>query len=93
MRRSKFPDRFIERVRKLEFPEVFFLPAEPGVLDQDSLLPIYRITNAFHNHLEPSEWKLTEPVLRILQGQFRFYLTGEYGGDYATAREMLLNPH
>jgi len=92
MRRAKYPTEFIERVRRLEFPEVFFLPEEAGALDQDSLLPLYRLTNAYQSHLEPSEWKLKEPVLRVLQGQVRFYLTGEYAGDYRSAREMLLHP-
>jgi hypothetical protein len=45
-----------------------------------------------HTHLEPTPWRLSNQILRILQGQMRFYLTGEYSGDYSNAREMLLNP-
>lgn len=61
-------------------------------MDKDSVLLVYRITNVFEAHLEPTEWKLTEAVLRILQGQLRFHLAGQYEGEYANAREMLLNP-
>lgn len=91
-RRSKYPREFIERVRRLEFPEVFFLPSDPGALSNDSLLPIYRITNVYQTNLEPANRKLTDPILRILQGEVHYYLTGVYAGDYQTAREMLLNP-
>ena len=35
-------------------------------MDKDSVLLVYRITNVFEAQLEPTEWKLTEAVLRIL---------------------------
>ncbi len=91
-RHATYPREFIDKVRRLEFPEVFFLPNDPGALDNDSLLPIYRLANAYQAHLDPTPRKLSSSILSILQGQVRYYLTGEYVGDYQTAREMLLNP-
>jgi hypothetical protein len=89
---AKFPNEYLDRVRCLEYPEVFFLPERPAALNKDSLLALYRMTGIFHAHLEATPWKLSNQILRVLQGQMRFYLTGEYSGDYSNAREMLLNP-
>ena len=66
MGRAKFRPEFVQRVRRLEFPQFFFLPGDPAPMDKDSVLLVYRITNVFEAHLEPTEWKLTEAVLRIL---------------------------
>ena len=90
--RQKYPSDFLARVQQLEYPEYFFLPADGAAIQKDSLLPLFRMAHAFDGHLEPCQWKLTDEVLRILVGQVGFWLAGVYGGDYATAREMLLNP-
>lgn len=89
--KSKFPQTFIDRVRKLEFPHFSFLPAAGGPLDRDSLLRFDSIQAVFHNHLEPWQWRLADDVLGTLQGQIRFFTTGLYEGDYATVRELLLS--
>lgn len=91
-RRAKFPPEFVERVRKLEYPESFFLPEHHSAISKDSLLYINRMTNVYQSNLEPLNWKLSEQVLRLLQGQVRYYLTGEHTEDYANAREMLMHP-
>jgi hypothetical protein len=92
MGRQKFPTDFLARVQRLEFPEFFFLPADGAAVEKDSLVPLFRMTHAFEGHLEPCQWKLTDSIMRILHGQIGFWMTGEYGGDYEIAREMLLNP-
>lgn len=89
---QKYATDFLARVQKLEFPEFFFLPANGVGVQKDSLLPLSRLTHAFDGHLDACQWKLTDDVMRILAGQIGYWLTGVYGGDYATAREMLLNP-
>jgi hypothetical protein len=87
---AKFPPAFIERARFLEFPEFLFLPDCPGVLDRDSILPLFRLTNVYQAHLEPTVWRVSEEVLEVLLGQMKYYLEGVYDGKYATARELLL---
>jgi hypothetical protein len=89
---ARHTNDFLVRVRRLEFPEFFFLTQEGAAIQKDSLLPIFRLTNVFQAHLDLFQWKLVDPVLRILQGQVRFALTGDYAGEYQNAREMLLNP-
>jgi hypothetical protein len=90
--RQKFPADFLARVQRLEFPEFFFLPADGAAVEKDSLAPLFRMTHAFDGHLEPCQWKLSDPIMQIFRGQIGFWLTGEYAGDYENAREMLLNP-
>lgn len=90
--RQKCPPVFLERVQQLEFPEFFFLPADGAAVQKDSLLPLFRMTHAFDGHLEPRQWKLSDNILRVLLGQLGFWLSGVYTGEYANAREMLLNP-
>lgn len=92
MGKQKLSADFLERVQRLEFPEFFFLPADGAAVKEDSLVPLYRMTHAFEGHLDAKQWKLSDSLLRVLTGQITFWLTGAYGGDYETAREMLLNP-
>ncbi|MFY9530753.1 MAG: hypothetical protein WBC04_14005 [Candidatus Acidiferrales bacterium] len=89
---AKFPPELIERVRRLEYPEFFFLPDRPGALSRDSFLRLARMTNCSPSHLEPTQWKLADEALQVLLGQVRFYFQGPYEGKYATAREMPLRP-
>lgn len=90
--RQKYPSNFLARVQKLEFPEFFFLQADSAAISKDSIMPLFRMTHVFDGHLEPSQWKRSDELMRVLTGQIGFWLTGQYVGDYATAREMLLHP-
>jgi len=38
-REPQFDPKFIERVRKMEFPQLMFLPEKAGVFTVDSMLP------------------------------------------------------
>jgi hypothetical protein len=72
MGRQKCPASFLERVQRLEFPEFFFLPADGAAVQKDSLLPLFRMTQAFDGRLEPRQWKLSDSLLRVLMGQIGF---------------------
>jgi hypothetical protein len=90
--RAKHDSRFLARVQQLEFPEFFFLPAHGGAVEKDSLIAMSRLTHIFEPHLEPTQWRLSDEVLQVLVGQINFWLTGTYGAEYKTARDMLFNP-
>jgi hypothetical protein len=90
--RAKHDAQFLARVQQLEFPEFFFLSAEGAAIEKDSLVALSRLTHIFEAHLDPTNWRLSDETLRVLIGQIVFWLTGFYGGDYKTARDMLFSP-
>ena len=86
---QKYPAEFLGRVQSLEYPSYFFFP-NGGPLDKDSIAPLFRMAHSFDGHLEPTQWKLSDDILRILQGQIANWFTGTYEGDYRAARDVLL---
>lgn len=86
--KAKFSQRFLERVCRLEFPQFLFMPQSP-VLPNDSLCRLDSIQHVFHNHLEPTQWRLSGEVSEIVHGQTKCMLTGEYSGQYTIARDIL----
>lgn len=89
--RAKIDAQILARFQQLEFPEFFFLPAQGGALQKDSLISLTRLTHVFDAHLEPTRWRVSDEVLGVLLGQLDYWLTGNYGGLYKNAREMLFD--
>ncbi len=67
--------QFLARVQQLEVPDFFFLPAH-GAVEKDSLIAMSHLTHILESHLEPSQGRLSDEVLRVLVGQINFWLTG-----------------
>lgn len=86
----KYPSEFIERMRRMNYPEFFFLPPG-GPVRRPSYVRLAEIHAVNQPHLEPENYKLQPEVLSILLGQVGFLLTGEYQGKYQIYREQILN--
>jgi len=86
--KPKYHQEFINRIRKMTYPEFFFLP-QKGPIRNPSYLRLGEIQATYQPHLQPENLKLRSEVLDILQGQVLFLLIGEYAGDYQTYREQL----
>jgi len=89
--RAEFSPSFIERARRMEFPQLMFLPARPGLFDVDSLLRLDELQSVFTPNLEPTQYALGDEVASVLRGQFQFLLTGAGPNRYTELRELLLN--
>jgi len=89
--REEFNPSFVERVRKMEFPELMFVPAKSGFLDVDSLIRLDELQSVFSANLEPSQLALSDAVSDILSGQLQFLLTKTGPTNYTELREMLLH--
>ncbi len=89
--REEFNPSFVERVRKMEFPQLMFLPARPGLLDVDSLLRLDELQSVFTPNLDPSQYALGDEVAAVLRGQLQYLLTGTGPSLYTELRELLLN--
>jgi hypothetical protein len=87
---TKFNPTILERMRRLEFPELLFLPQYSGVIKVDSMLRLDDMHSAFVSHLEPTQYALGDGVQNILKGQLEYLLTDASQNDFAELREILL---
>ena len=90
--KAKYPTKFLDRVRKLEFPNIFFVPKKSGERIRDSICRLDRFQSCFHNQMHSLNLCLDDGVLKVFKGQIGFYLTERYGDDYKTYRELFLSP-
>jgi hypothetical protein len=89
--KAKYPDKFLDRVRKLEFPNIFFVPKKSSEGIRESICRLDRFQGCFHNQMRPLNLCLDDEVLKVFKGQIEFYLTERYGDDYEVYRESLLS--
>ena len=88
--REEFSPAFVDRVRRMEFPELMFLPKCPGFLEVDSMLRLDGVQSVFVPHLEATSLALSAEVRDVLKQQFQLVLTGESPDGYTDLRELLL---
>lgn len=88
---AKFSPAFIDRVRRLEFPQFMFLPKKSEVIPVDSLLRLDECQSVFTPHLEPQQYALGENLKQLLRQQLQYLFTDVYVGEYAQLRELLLS--
>ena|SRR2546430_669890 len=88
--RIEFSPIFVERIRKMEYPQLLFLPRQPGVFDVDSVLRLDELQSVFTPHLDPQRVALDNEVAEILRFQFEFLWTGFGPSKYTELRELLL---
>ncbi|MGO9270478.1 MAG: hypothetical protein ACLQOO_09535 [Terriglobia bacterium] len=85
-----FSPSFVERVRRMEFPQLLFLPKRAGLLDVDSILRLDELQSVFTPHLEPTQFALGDGVNAVLVGQWRFLVAGIGPSEYTELRELIL---
>ena len=86
---AKFSPSFVERVRKMEFPQFGFLPRH-ALLEVDSLLRLDELQSVFTPHLDATQFSLGDELIPVLKGQIQFLLTGTGPSEYTDLRELLL---
>lgn len=86
---AKYTEQFVDRVRKLEFPHLFFIPENPGKGIRHSICRLDCLQVCFSNQMDAVDSCFSDDVLRVFLGQVNSYLTGIYEGDYQTYRECL----
>ena len=82
---------FIDRVRKMEFPQLMFLPEMAGVFAVDSMLRLDGVQSVFVPHLDAKQFCLGDEVATILRHQPAFLQTGIGPNEYTDLREVLMN--
>jgi hypothetical protein len=88
--RAEFNPSFVDRVRKMEFPQLMFIPARPGFVEVDSLLRLDEFQSVFTPNLVPTQLALGDAVIDVLRGQLQYLLTGAGPTSYTELRELLL---
>ncbi len=86
----EFSPSFVERVRKMEFPQLLFLPQKAGLLEVDSVLRLDELQSVFTPHLEPTQFALGDAVSSVLMEQWRFFIAGTGPSEYTEIRELIL---
>ena len=92
---AEFSPSFVDRVRKMEFPQFVFLPKKSGLFEVDSLLRLEELQSVFTPHLTPTQYSLGDEALTILRQQFQSLILGDEKTDstkeYRILRELLLH--
>jgi hypothetical protein len=86
---EKFPASFVERMRKLEFPQLMFLPSYKDALSVDSFARLNECQSVSVNALRPLGVCLSEPVRNLLRSQLLYLMGNQYEGDYHIYRELI----
>ncbi len=89
--RAEFPPTFVDRVRRMEFPQLMFLPRNIGPLTIDSLLRLDELQSVFAPHLEPTQYSLGDEAMDVLRSQLQYLITGLGPSRYTQLRELLLS--
>lgn len=85
-----FNPEFVDRVRKMEFPQLLFLPKHLGVLEVDSIARLDELQSAFTPHLEATAWSLSDEMQELLRGQIQVFVANLGPSYYTELREELL---
>jgi len=85
--KAKYHPDFINMIRTLEFPHLFFCPSYLPI--RDSICRLDSIQTSFLSHLEPIDLRLCDEVLNVFKGQLEHHLTGRYYGEYRDWRGLL----
>jgi hypothetical protein len=86
---EKFSATFIERMRKLAFPQLLFLPSYKESLSVDSFARLDECQSVSINALRPLGVSLSEPVRNLLRSQLLYLMGDHYEGDYHVYRELM----
>jgi hypothetical protein len=89
--RAEFSAPFVERVRKMEYPQLLFLPKRPGLFQVDSVLRLDELQSVFIAHLDPTDFALKPDLESILLDQVQYLLTQRGPNSYSELRQLLLN--
>lgn len=89
--KAKYPEEFVNRVRRLMYPHLFFLPEHEQLNIKHSLCRFDRISPAYLTHLEPEDLCLTGEASDVFFSQLQCYLSDNIEGDYKSAYELLNN--
>ena len=79
---AKFPAQWVERIRRLEYPEFMFLP-KGGPITRDSILRLDEVQSVAIAQLQPTAFSLSSEIAAILRSQVSFYLSGLSGDEFA----------
>lgn len=87
--RAKYKAELINRIRKLEFPHLSFIPESKIKGVRNSICRLDRIQSCFANQMDAINLKLSQEVLEVFKGQIEFFMTERYGDDFQVYREVL----
>lgn len=88
--REEFSPEFVNRVRKMEYPQLMFLPKRAGLFEVDSLLRLDELQSVFTAHLTAEKFTFADEVVTILCDQVQYLFAQKGSNDYTLLREEIL---
>lgn len=79
---------FLERVRKLEYPQFLFLP-KGGPLVMDSLLRLDELQSVAIQNLDHTDFSLAPEALSVFRSQVSFFTGGNAGAEFLEYRDLI----
>jgi hypothetical protein len=85
----KFPEQFLDNVKRLKYPQLLFLPKSAGLFEVDGMARLDECQSVFTSHLQPADFRLSPTIKKLLQSQFSFLLNREDECYYKEIKEFL----
>jgi hypothetical protein len=84
---SKVSEEFLNRVRRLEYPQFCFL-AKCGPLTKDGLVRLDELQSIAVQHLKPTGFALSPEALSLFRSQVSLFTGGSDGSEFAGYRDL-----
>jgi hypothetical protein len=85
----KLPEEFIDNIKKLQYPQLLFLPKSAGIFEVDGIARLDECQSVFTSHLKPADFRLSPTLRDLLKSQFSFLLNKEDKCYYKEVKEFL----
>ena len=86
---EKVSREVVDRIRRLEYPHLMFLPEKSGLLEVDSVLKLDECQSVFTPHLQPLQYALGKDLQDLLSWQLRFLFFNEVVQPYLDLEKLL----
>jgi hypothetical protein len=86
---EKVSREVVDRIRRLEYPNLMFLPEKAGLFEVDSVLKLDECQSVFTPHLQPIQYALGKDLQDLLSWQLRLLFFGEVVQTYLGLKNLL----
>jgi hypothetical protein len=88
-KKAKVHQDLVNRIRRLDYPHIFFIPKEEGSGIKDSFCRFDKICGSFLGHIRPDEICLNKQVHELFFSQLNTYIGGVLQQEFKKAHELL----
>jgi hypothetical protein len=86
---EKVSREVVDRIRRLEYPNLMFLPEKAGLFEVDGVLKLDECQSVFTPHLQPIQYALGKDLQELLSWQLRLLFFDEVVQSYLDLKNLL----